>query len=368
MYINGRILGARISGVPRYARELLKALDVQLTESGDADHVDVEVIIPSSIEETFSFQSIQVRRVGHLAGHLWEQFELPFFTWDGVLFGPSGSAPLLHPRNVVTIHDASVFAFPEGFSARYRTLHRILSRILARTAKRIFTVSQFSKSELVRWCKARPERISVVYPGAQHLRSVDTDDSIQQRLDLHRFRYVLAVGSSNPNKNFNTIVQAAPYLAAAEVEVVLVGQTGQRVGRHGAKRELLDFSIIKNAGFVSDGELRSLYENAGCFVFPSLYEGFGIPPLEALSLGCPTVISNAASLPEICGEVAILCDPHNPHDIAQKALEAIRLRKDPSEAEKSSTFAAKYTYRRSASEVWRVLKPMLLDGRPTIEE
>lgn len=353
VYINGRFLGAPISGVPRYGREVLSALDALLIESAYPD--TVEILVPRSVQVDTSYRKLSIRQVGRLNGHAWEQLELPFYAWGGVLYSPSGSAPLLHPRNVLTIHDAIVFAAPEGCPFAYRLWYRFLSIVLTRTAAHVLTVSEFSKRDITHYCKSNPDKVSVVYPGSQYLCSVAGDESILTKYSLCKFGYVLAVGSSAPNKNFAGILRAADQLALSGIDVVLVGKTGLSVGRHGPKMKPLDLSRVKNVGFATDAELRSLYENAGCFVFPSFYEGFGLPPLEALSLGCPTVISNCASLPEVCGEAALTCDPHSTEDIVAKIQTSIQMRQDEGSAERFKKFAKKYNNQESAVRVWKVI-------------
>ncbi len=366
IYINGRFLAAKLSGVPRVGRSFLEELDLFL--GALEPKIKVEILIPKTVTETFAYKNLNVRQIGNLSGHAWEQLELPFYAFDGILFSPSGSAPLIHPRNILTIHDAIVFAFPAGFSKFYLIWYRLLSFVLCRTALHIVTVSQFSKCELVRWCGAKPSHITVVYPGAQQMLRLIPDNSIQSRFCLKKFGYALAVGSLSPNKNFKSLVASLEFLEKSGIEVVLVGQTVPLVGRHGSREKPLNLSQVKNVGFVSDEELRSLYENAGCFVFPSLYEGFGLPPLEALSLGCPTIVSNVASLPEVCGEVAVLCDPDRPENIAEKIRDAVRLRDNPDNAKQFARFVDRYTYRNFAQTVWAMITKAARGGDLSTEE
>lgn len=359
IYINGRFLGAPLSGVPRYGRSLLRELDAVLDAFPAS--LRVEILVPGSVLETQTYKHLKIRAVGQLHGHAWEQLELPLYAWNGVLFTPTGSAPILHRRNVLTIHDAIVFAAPAGFSRMYMVWYRILSLILSRTALKVITVSEFSKRELQRWCGAMPDRVSVIYPGVDHLLKVAADPGVLQRNGLSRFAYALAVGSVSPNKNFKGILSALPLLADTELAVVFIGRTGAKVGQHGSKAATLDTSDVKDLGVVTDAELRALYENAGCFVFPSFYEGFGLPPLEALSLGCPTVVSNTASLPEVCGAVALLCNPNDPADIAMAIKKALRLRDDPLNAKRYAEFAARYNSRECARATLELLLSFAAD-------
>ncbi|QMV19116.1 glycosyltransferase [Granulicella sp. 5B5] len=361
VYINGRFLGAAISGVPRYGREILSALDEFLAESEYSGQI--EILVPRSVQVDVAYRKMTVRQVGWLTGHAWEQLELPFYSWGGVLYSPSGSAPLLHPRNVLTIHDAIVFAYPDGCPIAYRLWYCFLSIVLSRTAAHVMTVSEFSKREITHYCKSNPHKITVAYPGVQYLASVPGDKSILARYSLRKHGYVLAVGSSAPNKNFAGILRTADRLASTGIDVALVGKTGVSVGQHGIKMKQLDMSLVKDIGFVTDAELRSLYENAGAFIFPSFYEGFGLPPLEALSLGCPTVISNCASLPEVCGEVALKCDPHSTEDMVAKVQNAIHLREDEGNAIRFKRFTTRYENRDSALRVWKVILAVQSGGR-----
>jgi glycosyltransferase involved in cell wall biosynthesis len=314
-------------------------------------NIRVVVLIPRDVENIPNYRHLAVRKVGVLTGHAWEQVELPFYSFRGVLFTPGGGAPLMHPKNIVTIHDAAVFAAPAGYSYLYRKWYAFIYRVLCRSAMHILTVSNFSKRELIQWCGAKPSKITVTYLGSEHAKAIPADNSILQRHNLRRYGYVLAVSSRNPNKNFSGLISALQYLATSEIEVAIAGKTLSRV----FKQTSIESSVVKDLGYVTDQELRSLYENAGCFVFPSLYEGFGLPPLEALALGCPSVVGNVASMPEIFDGMALFCDPHDPRDIAEKIHKAIDLSDDCMSRAALSQSATRYTWNKCAQETWGIL-------------
>lgn len=319
IFINGRFVTQRVTGTQRYAHELLEKLDALLSESVSAKP-RVVLLVPPSDQPPPIFRSIEVAQVGRSSGQLWEQLELPFYARGGVLFSMVGGAPLLHRRNVVTIHDAAVFASPHSFSLTFRLWYKFLYRTLCHTASHVMTVSEFSRDELVKWCGAKPEKFTVAYLGSDHATRPVADHEVLARHKLRPLQYVLAVSSRNPGKNLAGLLRAVPYLSNEQFDIAVAGASYSKV--FGATD--LSGDRVRDLGYVNDSELRTLYENAACFVFPSFYEGFGLPPLEALALGCPAVVANGNSLKEIFQQVAFLCDPHDPKDIAEKIVEACR--------------------------------------------
>lgn len=314
IYINGRFLTQPASGVQRYATELVRALD-RLLDSGelDADRFRFVLLAPRNAKSDLKLRRIRTVKFGHLTGHLWEQFELPVMALNGLLLNLGNTAPAVKHNQIVTIHDAAVFASPATYSWQFRTTYRILLRWLGRTSK-IITVSDFSKSELSRYLRIPSEALSVIPEGKEHILEVPADEGILDKHGLREKPFVLAVSSLTPNKNFHSIVKAIEILGNADFDMAIAGGTSSIYSQ--AVKPLPDW--VKHVGFVSDPELRALYEHAACFVYPSFYEGFGLPPLEAMTCGCPVIASNAASLPEVCGSAALYCDPHSPEDIAGK--------------------------------------------------
>lgn len=319
--INGRFLSQPLTGVQRYARELLLALDASLASAElTAPQQPVELFAPPGTSSALPLRAIRLRVVGRTRGQLWEQVELPTFARGKLLFTPGGGAPLLHRDQVFTVPDASVFSTPDAYTrlygAWYRWHHR---RAAGMSHLRFLTVSEFSKRELIHRLGIDPARITVIPEGHEHVLAAAPSPGVLSKLDLTRESYVLAVGSANPNKNFRSLIKAfqllrsqLPQERAENLRLVISGRADTRIFSGGTASGL----GILHTGYVSDAELRALYENAACFVFPSLYEGFGLPLLEAMALGCAIACSTSASLPEVGGDAVLYFDPLSPQEMA----------------------------------------------------
>jgi len=323
IFINGRFLSQPVTGVQRYAIELIRAIDGHLGESPALmQQFEFVLLVPPNLNQTPVFAYISVKQVGRLTGHLWEQMELPFYSRKGFLVGLCNTGPLLRRYQIITFHDASVYRVPEAYSRMFRFWYRAIFTIISHRIKGLLTVSQFSRDEIAACCGIQPQRITVTYNGIDHQRWGDKHESLYTDkticIDKVRFAgrpFVLAVSSMSPHKNFRTLTEAVILLGKAGFDIVIAGGTNPAVFAG------MDISLpktVKHVGFVSDNELKSLYSQAACFIFPSLYEGFGLPPLEAMSNGCPVIAARAGSLPEVCGDAALYCDPKSPHDIADK--------------------------------------------------
>lgn len=314
--INARFLTQTTTGVQRYAIEMIRALD-KLVDSGHplTHKYSFTLLSPRGVRQKLGLKNISLKQVGRLDGHPWEQLELPYHARHGLLLNLCNAAPLVKRSQVVVMHDAAVFANPQNFSFPFRNWYRILLTALGKVAKKIITVSAFSKGELVSRCRIDESKLRVTYEGGEHALTAAAQDDVLRKCGVDRHRYVLAVSSVSPNKNFSAVIRAVGMLGETDFKVVIAGGTNSRI--FGGLGITLPDSVV-HAGYVSDGELRSLYENADCFVYPSLYEGFGLPPLEAMTCGCPVIVSGTASMPEVCDDAVIYCDPHDPKDISEK--------------------------------------------------
>lgn len=362
IYINGRFLTQEITGVQRYAIELVKQWDALLAEDGGkSGHVqshEIRLLVPPGPVRDLGLSRIGVRQAGAggwASGHLWEQLVLPWHARDGWLVNLCNTGPLLKRRQVATIHDSAVFVYPASFSFAFRNAYKIIQRGLGARAGVIVTASEFSKSELIKHCRIPADKIQVVPLGCEHMQGVVSDASVHDRLGIAPGRYVLAVSSHNPSKNFANLARAFERLRDADYEIVIAGASNARV--FGRTPELPRSDRVKLAGYVSDEQLKALYEGASCFVYPSLYEGFGLPPLEAMACGTPVVVSAAASLPEVCRDAALYCDPHRPDDIARQIDRVMR---DAATRERLSDrgkrHAARYSWESCARRTLDVVK------------
>jgi glycosyltransferase involved in cell wall biosynthesis len=313
--VNGRFLGQRITGVQRHARELLRAMDALVTSTpAIGARFSLSVLTPRGISPTLPLSSIPIRQVGSLRGQLWEQLELARHAVGVTLLNLCNTAPLASRSMVATIHDVSVYAVPEAYSTPFRMWYRFMLPRLGRRARRIVTVSNFSRRELERYIGVSSTDITVISGSGEHILAQPADFRILERMSLRSRGYVVAVGSHSPHKNLAGVAEAARQLGAQGIDTVISGGTNTEVfGSH----PVAEHPHLRFAGYVSDAELRALYEHAACLLYPSFYEGFGLPPLEAMSCCCPVVAARAASLPEACGDAAVYCDPADFSDIAR---------------------------------------------------
>lgn len=300
---NGRFLTQKESGVQRFSYQLLKALDALLARDGDGGRRWVLLVPPGARPVPFS--RIEVREVGQGGGHRWDQALRFHCHRDDVMVNLANSGPLLRGRSLSVIHDAAVFRTPANFTFGYRTFHRILGRLLALRA-RIGTVSNFSRGELAISLGLAADRIAVIPNSSEHLLDVVPDPTVLADLGLERRGYFLAIGSPVPNKNLVRAIEAFGRLERGRQRFVVVGSVDRAVFGDGLSRIPED---VVMAGGISDAKMTALLQNARALVFPSLYEGFGIPPLEAMQHGCPVVASRIPPVQEVCGDAVVYFDP-----------------------------------------------------------
>lgn len=319
--IDARELVGQPTGVGRYLSELLAAW-AELPDAADHQFVLCSPA-PVAVRGVDGLSVSMVTAAGR--GTMWEQFVLPRLVRRAradVFFGPAYTGPLGSPvPTVVAVHDVSFFAHPEWFGWREGFRRRTLTRLSARRAARILTVSNFSKREIVRRLGVDPARVQVVYHGTTVL------DRANAPANRERRPVVLFVGSLFNRRHIPELIAGFAKLAASmpEASLELVGDNRTRpfididalVARSGVANR------IRTRAYVTDDELASLYRSARAFAFLSDYEGFGMTPLEALAAGVPIVVLDTEVSREIYGNAAIYVDRPDPDRIAAALERAI---------------------------------------------
>lgn len=332
MKIGINLLGLRpamIGGVETYIRGLLAGLC-------HVDH-DNEYVIFANRDNYATFsglaENFRLERCEFAAGwRPWSLFvtrvlgEQFYLTWRAareqldVLHSPLDTISLFAPcATAMTLHDINFDAVPEATTAFRRRLARILVKACARHATVVLTVSEFSRREIVREMGLAPERVKVTYNASGRDRSASENywPGLARKINL-RLPYIIALSSLNPHKNLGSLIAAFARLRPeGRWQLVVVGHLPTRGV---CLRELaLSYGVeraVTFTGYLSDGELTLALRHARMLAFPSLYEGFGIPVIEAMSLGVPVACSNAAALPEVTGGAALMFNPRDPAAIA----------------------------------------------------
>ena len=262
--------------------------------------------------------------LAHRAGHLWEQAVLPVrAARHGLIYSPANLAPLASRRNVLVIHDVAALRHPDAYSRGYVAYQRRMLPALARRARMLLTVSEFSKRELVEVLRVAPERVAVIPEGVGERFRPDADTvAVRQRCGLAG-QYVLTVGTVSGRKNLSALQQAARALRDRGAELVVAGS--DRGYLRGGEISL------RRLGYVEDADLPGLYAGALALAFSSRYEGFGLPCLEAMACGTPVVAAASGALPETVADAGLLVDPGDSGAFADALVAAAfdERRRDP---------------------------------------
>lgn len=355
---NGKFLTVAPTGVHRVAEELIHAFERLLADRGlQGGMPAAEIIAPSTAERKSTFAFLQVVRKGFASGSpkeiLWEQINLPWFARKARLVNLCNLGPVFHPDSLTMIHDAQVYLTPESYTLGFRMWYKLIQPLLGRTSRRILTVSDYSKEQLVRFGVAPAEKITVIHNGCDHVLDCHPAEGFVAASGLESGRYVLALASAQAHKNIRILLEAFADERLADMTLVLFGSAAQR------DFEKLGVPIPRNIRFVgrvSDAQLAALMMHAAAFACPSTTEGFGLPPLEAMILGCPAIVAPCGALPEVCGEAALMADPHD----ASRWVEQIRRLADDADLsarlrDAGRRQAGKFTWQSAAEKLALVL-------------
>jgi glycosyltransferase involved in cell wall biosynthesis len=232
--------------------------------------------------------------------------------------------PLVRCRSVVTIHDCIHLMFPQYLPSRLAlTYARKSIQYAARRATRVMTVSESSKRDILRFVDAPPDKIDVIYNAHDERFGVEPREEdvvrVAERYQL-RDEFVLYAGNVKPHKNLERLIKAFHLVRQRGLDHLKLVMIGDEISKYAALRRAVHMhqlhKYVRFLGYMPEETLAVMYRLAGVFVFPSLYEGFGLPPLEAMASGTPVVTSNVSSLPEVVGDAAVLTDPYDPEAIA----------------------------------------------------
>jgi glycosyltransferase involved in cell wall biosynthesis len=335
-----------MTGVERYAYSICKAL-IELGQPY------ILVCPKAPVLPCYDTTGIQIVHYGFGNSHLWEQCVLPFFfigKKDYLVFSFTGLGSILIRNKVMTIHDLSFLENPKWFSKGYYWWYRLMTPLAVRTSRHIVTVSEFSKKEILRFYSfVKEQNISIVYNAAD-----ETVFYPLPQMPPPEKPFALAVSSLDPRKNFARLIEAFKDIKTCSLYIV---------GSYNHVFTLQENTKASQAnihflGRISDKKLVQLYNQATCFIFPSIYEGFGLPPIEAMNCGCPVLASDIQVLREVCGEAALYFNPHNAKDIHDTIIQYFSskdvLRKTMQA--KGYTNASRFSWKKSALGILNIIK------------
>lgn len=345
--IDGSFLCRNLTGIERYAFEVTKRLDnlvqddqIQIYVPKNAKHIPtlkhIQVII--SDKDCESFPKFEHFTFSHYAR---KQHAIPL--------NFNNLTPFFYP-GIAYLHDIYPLVHPEDFTGKRDKLVAkydvMMAKHVARKAKHIITVSNHSKDEIVRILKVNPERVSVIPNGWDHFTTIQPDLNIFQKFpQLQKKHYFFTLGSLSKRKNLRWIARYAQ--EHQDQQFVISGKAISGL----VPDELKALQTLKNvilAGYLSDGEVKALMQHCKAFVFPSYYEGFGIPPLEALSTGAPIIVSKASCLPEIYQDSAHYIDPNDTNiNLDELLTQPVG---DP------KPILETYTYQKAAEKLYTLMK------------
>ena len=300
---NGFLFSQRQTGVMRFAKEILLGIDKLCKKN------EFVLVVPEYAESIPELKNIRIEKYGSTHGNMWEQKDFAKYlktkNLDSVNF--NNTMPLSRP-GIIVIHDIAYKIHPEFGSSLHGKIsnvyHRAIFRRVAKTDKPIVTVTYFSKYQIIDEYRINPARVHVIGNAWQHVNEYGYDDSVIEKNGLKAGEYYFSLGSLSKMKNTKWFVEVAR--KQPDKLFVLSGAKPKNAGDN--------FEIPENiitTGFVSDEQVKSLIRGCKAFIYPSIYDGFGIPPLEALSQGAQVICSSAACLPEVYRNCVHYIDPYN---------------------------------------------------------
>lgn len=316
--IDARMVDENLHGIARYTYELIKNNNGNVKYYLLVNNIELSKRIFENIEN-INFIKMKSKFLS-----LREQFELPKIinNFDGNVIFHSPSfvgSPFIKKKMIMTIHDLNHIRFPQFYTPFHKYYYKFIVKNSAKKSKKILTVSKFAKNELLEWLECSDEKITVTYNGIdKSFRKEFNNKKLHKVSEKYKLpkEFLLYIGNQKPHKNVITLIKALSLIEDKEMPLVINGKLSDECLKQA--QELGIEKRIKSIGFVDDKDLACIYSLAKIFVFPSLYEGFGLPPLEAIACECPVIVSNAASLPEVVEDGAIIFDTLNEKELSGK--------------------------------------------------
>jgi len=323
--INGRFLTQQVTGVQRVARELVNGIN-ELIEEGAAPTQSVQILAPKSpLIDPPRLSHIPIHQVGHLGGHAWEQWELSKAAGNEMLLCLGNTAPALrlmaNQPTAVMVHDLSFQYFPQAYGLAFRTAYKTLMPLILARSSVLFAVSEAERTKISERYSKAARRMRVIENGGLPDHIADIGTNPRPRTE----DYALYVGTLSKLKNAQGLLKTAVSLVRQEgVKFKIVGSSGSVFSQFDIQCPEDVKRNIEFVGQVNDpNELARFYQDAVCLVFPSHYESSGLPPMEAMSQGCPVICSDIPALRERCADAAVYCDPIVPESITEAVRKVI---------------------------------------------
>ncbi|MBC2581567.1 glycosyltransferase family 1 protein [Clostridium sp. DJ247] len=321
---NGLLIDKKRAGIGQYGYNLIQSLTHKT-------NIDYTFFLQNHIR--FNYKNVVYRKdyKNPYERMFDEQLIMPFKypKFDLVHF-IDYSSPIMPIKTpfITTIHDLTFYKYPETFTKKSRKIKQTLTPISINRAAAIIAVSESTKKDIIEYFPQVEDKIKVIYPGKPDFKRIYDKEHIEYIKKIYGIEgnYILAVGTLEPRKNIVSLLKAFEkiYKKIKDIKLVLVGNKGwlyEDIFTQASAAEC--FKNIVYTGYVDQEHITTLYSGAQMFVYPSLYEGFGLPPLEAMCCGVPVVVSNTSSLPEVVGDAGVYCNPHSVDSISEAILRVL---------------------------------------------